>query len=66
METIDTQILEAAIREISLSFDRFIGECADSEGKQKAPDRGAVMRAKASLPPYCKNALSKPTGKTTE
>lgn len=55
----DKQILELALRAVSLALDALAAECTDAEGKPKAPSKQALMRAKAMLPPYCEQALSK-------
>jgi hypothetical protein len=57
-ERIDQLVLTT----LSLAFDEFVAECVDSDGKPKAPSRRALMRAKASLPPYCKQAFKKDEG----
>lgn len=57
----DKMILEEALRKLSSAFDRFIGECMDSEGSPKQPARKALMRARAYLPPYCDHAYKNRT-----
>jgi hypothetical protein len=43
---------------MSDAFDDFIGGCIEN-GKPKAPDIKALAKARAYLPPYCKNAYRK-------
>lgn len=57
----DKQVLEIALREMSLALDALAAECADADGKPKAPSRQALMRARGMLPPYCAQALAKKT-----
>jgi hypothetical protein len=52
-------ILSISIRKLSEAFDEFISKCVDADGKPVAPDRKSLMQAKACLPPYCSQALSK-------
>ena len=59
MSSDDVKVLEAAVAVLSRGLDALVGSCLDSEGKPKAPDRGALMRASALLPPYCTHALKK-------
>ena len=51
------EVLEAALATMSRALDGLAGACLDAEGKPRAPDHGALMRALAMLPPACKNAL---------
>lgn len=55
----DAQVLKAAVAVMSKALDDLVGACLEADGKPKAPDRGALMRARAMLPPACKHALSK-------
>lgn len=43
-------VLEAAVRVTLRELDRLISQCLDAQGKPKAPDIGAVMRARSMLP----------------
>jgi len=52
-------ILEIAIKKLSVAFDEFVGSCLDENGKPKAPDYRAIMKARGYLPTYCEHALSK-------
>lgn len=54
----DLIILESSLRIMSEAFDRFIGSCMDQSGEPKTPDRVALMKARAYLPPYCRNAYA--------
>lgn len=55
----DTKVLEATIRVLSRALDDLIGECMDDKGKPCAPDRAALMRARALLPGYCRHAFKR-------
>lgn len=53
-DAIDTLI----IRE--LSKDELVGSCLSGESNSPvAPSRRAIVRARASLPPYCKHSFEK-------
>lgn len=52
-------VLELAIKNLSMAFDEFVAACMDENGKPKAPDYRAMMKARGYLPPYCECALSK-------
>lgn len=52
-------VLEMAIKKLSKAFDEFIGSCLDADGKPKAPDYKAMMKARGYLPPYCSHALAR-------
>lgn len=55
----DARVLEAAVAVMAKALDELVSACLDETGKPKAPDRGAVMRAKSMLPPRCTHALKK-------
>lgn len=55
----DGIIIELSLRKLSEAFDRLIGSCMSEDGKSKAPDYKALIRARGYLPPYCKYALTK-------
>ncbi|PKO45741.1 MAG: hypothetical protein CVU31_11640 [Betaproteobacteria bacterium HGW-Betaproteobacteria-4] len=55
----DKQILELALREMSLALDALAAECTDADGNPKAPSRQVLMRSRGMLPPYCEQALAK-------
>lgn len=57
-QDISIRVLELSIRTMSDAFDDFIGGCIEN-GKPKAPDIKALAKARAYLPPYCKNAYRK-------
>jgi len=57
--TVDVKILELSIKKLSESFDEFICECVDKDGKPKQPTMQAIMKAKGYLPPYCAHAFKK-------
>ena len=61
-KSIDVQVLELAVAVVSRALDDFVGACTDADGKPRAPDRNAVMRARAMLPPACRHALKKTIG----
>ena len=55
IETVDL----LAIKKLSEAFDAFVDACLDENGKPKAPDRKAILKAKACLPPYCKHSFKR-------
>ncbi len=55
----DVKILEAAVAVVSRALDELVGACLDADGKPRAPDRSAVMRARSMLQPACLHALKK-------
>jgi hypothetical protein len=55
----DVLVLEAAAAVVSRALNDFVGACMDPEGKPWAPTRGALMKARAMLPPTCKHALTR-------
>ncbi len=59
MSTHDVKVLEAAIAVMSHALDDLVEACLDANGKPKAPDRAALMRARSMLPPSCKFAFRK-------
>jgi hypothetical protein len=59
MSDADTKVLELALQAISKALDALCAECLDESGKPKAPSRQSIMKARAMLPPYCDQALSK-------
>lgn len=59
MSTEDVKVLVAAVAVMSRALDELVGACLGDDGKPKAPDRGALMRARSMLPPACKHALQK-------
>ena len=52
-------VLELAIKKLSEAFDEFIGASLGQDGKPRAPDYRAIMKARGYLPPYCEHALAK-------
>ena len=52
-------ILKLALIKLGESFDDFIGECMDEDGKPKAPDQQALAKARGYLPAFCENAYKK-------
>jgi hypothetical protein len=53
------EILEMALKHMSIQFNDFIKECMTEDGKPKEPSYKALMKARGYLPPYCECALSK-------
>ena len=53
----DAMVLEAAVQVVSKALNDLVSACMDEEGKPKAPDRKALMKARAMLPPRCDKAL---------
>jgi hypothetical protein len=58
-EAADVAVLEAALAVLSRALDDLAGACIDADGKPRAPDRGALMRARSMLPPACTHAFAK-------
>lgn len=58
-EPVTSEIDRLTIRALSLELDSFVGACLDERGDPKAPDRKALMRARAALPKYCRHTLIK-------
>jgi hypothetical protein len=58
---IETRLLQLQItlRIMSEALDSLVGACTDGEGEPKTPSKKELLRAKAYLPPYCKNAFPK-------
>lgn len=50
---VDQQIIKA----LSSALDALVGACLNADGQPKAPDRRALMQARASLPAYCQHAF---------
>ena len=59
MSAEDVKVLEAAVTVLTRALDELVGACLGDDGKPKAPDRGALMRARAMLPPAYKHTLQK-------
>ena len=57
----DIQILEAAVKRLSIELDRLIAGCIDEQGLLKQPTMQDVMRARGVLPKYCKNSFTAST-----
>lgn len=55
----DIQVLEAAIKVLSQALNDLVDACIGEDGKPKSPERGALMKARAMLPPACKHAMKK-------
>lgn len=53
------EILEMALKHMSIQFNDFVKECMTEDGKPKEPSYKALMKARGYLPPYCECALSK-------
>ena len=53
----EPEILELALRAMSLAMDEFISACIDENGNPRAPLPGDLAKAKAFLPQYCRNAF---------
>ena len=58
-EETDIQILELALKQMTMNLDTLIGKCLDDEGKEKAPSKQDLMRMRGFLPSYCKHSLTK-------
>lgn len=56
---VDLQI----IRTMTKALDELAAACMDEKGAPKAPDKKALMKARAMLPGWCANSLTKPAGK---
>lgn len=59
MSADDTRILEEALRVMSRSLNDLVGACTGHDGKPRAPKRGTLLKAQATLPPSCSWALSR-------
>jgi len=55
----DKDMLEIALKKLSLAFDSFVADCIDKAGRPKAPDCKSLMRARGCLLPYCSCALAR-------
>ena len=55
----EKQILEIAIKKLTVAFDEFVGDCLDEEGKPKQPSMQALYRARGTLPVWCNNTIVK-------
>lgn len=55
----DVKVLEVAVAVMNRALDELVDACLGDDGKPKAPDRGALMRARAMLQPACKHTLQK-------
>jgi hypothetical protein len=58
------EVLQHALRVLSLTLDRLVGACMNERGEPQAPPRQILMRARAALPPYCPNAFPTTKEKT--
>jgi hypothetical protein len=56
---INKEILRLSLEAVTKSFDEFVGKCLDEDGKPKAPNIGAIMKARGCLPSYCKHSFEK-------
>ena len=57
MNTEDTQILELALAAVTDALNDLVGACMDYDMNPKAPERKALMQARARLPQRCLYAL---------
>ena len=53
----EARVDDASLRVVSRALNDLVGACMDADSKPKTPDRGALMRARSMLPPYCEHAL---------
>jgi hypothetical protein len=53
----------ATIRVMTKALDELVSACTDETGAPKAPYKKALMKARAMLPAWCANSLTKPTAK---
>ena len=54
-----------AIHVVTKALNDLVGACFDENGKQKLPDRRALMKAKGYLPNEYSNSYNKTNKKTT-
>ena len=52
-------ILEIALKIMTLALNELVLECTDDDGKPKAPTKQDLMHARALLPAYCSQSLIK-------
>jgi hypothetical protein len=57
MAQADADVLEAAVTVLTEGLNALVSACLDTAGRPKAPDRGALMRARALLPPKFPHAF---------
>ena len=62
-QTADAQVQRAAVRVMTKALDELTSACTDETGAAKAPDKKALMKARAMLPSWCANSLTKPAAK---
>ena len=61
--TAQQQIDNTIIQVMTKAFDELTSACTDEAGAPRAPDKKALMKARAMLPAWCENSLTKPTAK---
>ena len=62
-QTADAQVQRTAVRVMTKALDELTSACTDEAGAPKAPDKKALMKARAMLPAWCENSMTKPTAK---
>ena len=53
------KVLESALKVLTQALNDLCAECFDEQGKPKAPDRRALMKARGMLPPSYSQTLVK-------
>ena len=61
--TAQQQINNTIIQVMTKALDELASACTDKTGAAKAPDKKALMKARAMLPAWCANSLTKPAAK---
>ena len=61
--TAQQQIDNTIIQVMTKALDELASACIDETGAPKAPDKKALMKARAMLPAWCANSLTKPAAK---
>ena len=56
-------VVLATVRVMTKALDELASACTDETGAVKAPDKKALMKARAMLPSWCANSLTKPAAK---
>lgn len=56
-------VVLATARVMTKALDELASACMEESGAPKAPDKKALMKARAMLPSWCANSLTKPAAK---
>ncbi|WEE79455.1 hypothetical protein LZ683_08880 [Comamonas testosteroni] len=59
----DQQVVDLhIIKAMTMALDELTAACIDESGAPKAPDKKALMKARAMLPSWCSTSLTRPKG----